>query len=78
MKNVAETHTMLMEEGLQCRSARPFHLEQRWPTGNEVTKKRCIYTIKPLKGLRIVPFEGVTQPIGDPDPVTDQASALLD
>ena len=71
VKDMTESHTVLVEEGCQCCSTGPFDLVQGRPTGNEVTEQERIDSIKPFKGLGIVLFECITQPISGSDPIID-------
>ena len=63
---MGKAHVVLVEKGLQCRSTSSFDLNQRRPTLDEVTEQQCIYSVKPLKRLRIVLFQCITEAIGDP------------
>ena len=66
---------MLTEEPFQRAPACPLDLFQRRPTGDEVAEQWRIDAIEPLQDLRVVLLERTAQPVGDPDPVIDQASA---
>jgi hypothetical protein len=71
-------HVMRTEEGFEGGPAGALPRFEGRPAPEEVAEDRGVFLLKPVQHLRAIVLESTGQAVGDPDLVTDHATAVFD
>ena len=69
---------MRTEEGFEGGTAGELHRLEGRPATQEVAEDRGVFLLQPVQHMREIILEGTGQAVGDPDFVTDHATAVFD